>query len=95
MVRFGIPCVRELRALFDAMRFASDRREAVAAMDMMAAALLVSIARMRGYVATHPGWRGVPQVSAALELASERSKSPNEVGCDWRESSTRACRAHW
>lgn len=79
VVRFGIPCVRELRALFDAMRFAPDVREAVVAMDMMAAALLVSIRQMRGYVATHAGWRGVPQVSQALELASERSKSPNEV----------------
>jgi hypothetical protein len=79
VVRFGIPCVRELRALFDAMRFAPDRREAVVAMDMMAAALLVSIRQMRGYAATHARWRGVPQVWGALELASERSKSPNEV----------------
>ena len=78
VVRHGIPCARELRALFDAMRF-HDLREAVVDMDMMAAAERVSISRMARYAAGHPGRIGVPVVLAALPLASEHSRSPNET----------------
>ena len=42
-------------ALFDAMRTAPSLTEAVVAMDMAAAAELVSVARMRRYVATRAG----------------------------------------
>lgn len=75
----GIPCTVRRRALFDAMRTAPDVREAVVAMDMMAAAELVSVSQMLAYVAAHPGWRGVGQVRRALPLASEQSRSPNET----------------
>jgi hypothetical protein len=75
----GIPCVREKRALFDAMRTSPDLREAVVAMDMMAAAEVTSIRRMREYVAGRSGWDGAPLVRAALDLASEHSRSPNET----------------
>ena len=78
VVRHGIPCARELRALFDAMR-CHDLREAVVDMDMMAAAERVSISRMCRYAAGHPGWTGLPVVMAALPLASEHSRSPNET----------------
>lgn len=74
----GIPCTRRLRATFDAMRFAPDVREAVVAVDMMAAARQVSIRRMRAYVLDHPGWTGVGQARSALDLATEDSRSPNE-----------------
>ena len=75
----GIPCTRRLRATFDAMRFAPDLREAVVALDMMAAARQVSVRQMRGYVLAHPGWTGVGQARRALDLASEHSRSPNET----------------
>ncbi|MGH3333949.1 MAG: hypothetical protein ACRDPJ_21865 [Nocardioidaceae bacterium] len=77
--RFGIPCTVPLRALFDEMRSARDLREAVVAMDMMAAAELVSISQMCAYVAERAGWVGVEQVRRALRLADENSRSPNET----------------
>lgn len=79
VVRFGIPCTRQQRALFDEMRTAVDLREAVVAIDMMAAAEVTSIARMSDYLSTRERWNGVPQARAALRLASERSASPNET----------------
>lgn len=75
----GVPCTTPLRALFDAMRRARDERESTVAMDMMAAAELVSIRQMRSYVEGRSGWRGVPQVRRALDLADENSMSPNET----------------
>ncbi|MGH3368533.1 MAG: hypothetical protein ACRDPR_00890, partial [Nocardioidaceae bacterium] len=75
----GVPCTTVRRALFDEMREARDDRAAVVAMDMMAAAELVSIRQMRTYVAGRGGWRGVPRVRRALGLADENSMSPNET----------------
>ena len=77
--RSGIPCTRPLRALFDEARVAPDVREAVVAVDMMAAAELSSIQQLVEYVDTMGGVNGVPQVREALELASEDSRSPNET----------------
>lgn len=74
----GVACVTAARALFDDMRASNDIREAVVAMDMMAAAELTSIQRMRRYCARRRGWNGVPQVRAALDLACEDSLSPAE-----------------
>lgn len=79
VLRHGIACARARRGLFDAMRTAPGVREAVVAMDMMAAADAVSIKQMREYLAIRPRWNGAPQVAAALDLASEHSKSPNET----------------
>jgi hypothetical protein len=75
----GVPCTKIRRALFDEMRDARDEREAVVAMDMVAAAELVSISQMRTYVDSRAGWKGVPQVRRALDLADENSMSPNET----------------
>ena len=61
------------------MRLASTPREAVVAMDMVAAAELASISQMRAYTDDHEGWDGVPQVRWALALADEDSRSPNET----------------
>ncbi len=77
--RGGIPCARPVRALFDQARKASDVREAVVGVDMMAAAELVSVQQLRSYLNTVGGVRGVPQVRAAVELASEHSRSPGET----------------
>lgn len=79
VVRYGVPCTREQRALFDEMRRLRDLREAVVAMDMMAAARLVSIAQMRAYASLRQGWKLTRALPRALDLASERSKSPNET----------------
>jgi hypothetical protein len=50
-------------------------------MDMAAAAaaLITSIRRMRAYLPSRRGWNGLPQVEAALDLASEKTRSPNET----------------
>ena len=78
VVRHGIPCAPVRRGLFDEMRSA-DLREAVVAMDMAAAAEVVSVRMLREYVAERVGWAGVPLVRAALELADEASRSPQET----------------
>lgn len=75
----GVSCATAERALFDDMRKQRCAREATVAMDMMAAAELTSISRMRAYCATRRGWNGLPLVLEALELADEASMSPNET----------------
>jgi hypothetical protein len=78
VVRNGIRCTRVARALFDEMRRVPDRREAVVAFDMAAAADLVSVRRMHAYLEHRTTWRRSTQAGWALQLASERSRSPNE-----------------
>lgn len=75
----GIPCTTVRRATFDEMRRLQDPREAAVGMDMAAAALLVSISRMREYVAARTSWRRSTVVTEALDLSSEDSRSPNET----------------
>ena len=75
----GARITRCQRALFDEMRRTGDLRDAVVAMDMMAAAELVSIRQMREYAAVSAIRRGVPLVQRALDLADEESMSPNET----------------
>lgn len=67
-----------MRTPFDEARTAPDLREAVVAIDMMAAAEQASISQMRAYLETRAGWRGEEQVRRAVDLGSERSMSPNE-----------------
>jgi hypothetical protein len=78
VIRQGIPCTVVERALFDEMRRSWDLRAATVAMDMAAAALLVSVRRMRAYWLAHRGWRRASMIPSALDLASEDSRSPNE-----------------
>lgn len=78
VVRAGIRCTTVERATFDAMRHAPDDRAATVVMDMVAAAELTSIRRMREYVAQRAGQRGVPRVRRTLDLADEDSWSPKE-----------------
>jgi hypothetical protein len=77
--RHGIPCPRVSRALFDEMRRPVDWRESVVAMDMAAAADLVSVGRMQAFFSTHRRWRRARHVQRALQYASELSRSPNET----------------
>ena len=74
-----VPCTVDDRATFDAMRFARDVREAVVALDMMAAARRTSPRRMQDYVDRHPAWTGVQQVRDAIVLADDGSRSPQET----------------
>jgi hypothetical protein len=76
---YRIPCTPVRRAVFDEMRLSDDVREAVVAVDMAAAAGLVSVAQMRVFVAGHSGWNGVPLAREALDLADEGSDSPQET----------------
>ncbi len=78
VVIHGIPCTEVRRAVFDEMRRTREVREATVAMDMAAAALLTSIRRARAYLANRRRWRRSTVVEAALDLASEDSRSPNE-----------------
>lgn len=75
----GIWCTTVQRALFDAMRSAGDVRTATVHMDMAAAAALISVALMSRYVAQRPAWTGVELVRAALLLATDHSRSPQET----------------
>lgn len=75
----GIPTVGRERAVFDAMRFATDVREAAVALAMAVGARISSLERVSAYVATRAGATGVAQVREALPLAGEHSRSPNEV----------------
>jgi hypothetical protein len=75
----GLRCTPVLRAAFDAMRLERSVRSAVVVMDMTAAAHLALVSHVRAYVRGRPGWRGVPQVRAALELADDHSASPPET----------------
>jgi hypothetical protein len=67
------------RALFDVMRTCDDVRDAVVAIDMAAAAGLISVSLMSAYVELRPAWTGVPLVRDALLLASNDRRSPQET----------------
>ena len=78
-VRCGIRVTEPRRALFDQLRHVSVWRDGVVAMDMAAAAGLVSIAQMVDWHRAHSGWRRARRVLRPLRYASERSRSPAEV----------------
>ena len=75
----GIWCTTVQRALFDVMRHARGLREAVVAMDMTAAARLISVDLMTLYIEGRYAWTGVPLVRKALDLSSNDSRSPMET----------------
>ena len=79
MVRHGVRVTKPVRALFDEMRQAAEVREAVVAMDMTAAAGLVSIGQLARYHRSRTRWRRSSIVGDALPYASERSRSPAET----------------
>ncbi|HET7196359.1 MAG TPA: hypothetical protein VFI99_15340 [Nocardioides sp.] len=75
----GIPCTTVQRALFDEVRRLGSWREAVVAIDMTAAAGLISVRLFAAYVAERPAWTGVPFVRKALPWAIDESRSPQET----------------
>jgi hypothetical protein len=74
----GIPCTTVQRALFDEVRRRS-WREAVVAIDMTAAAGLISVKLFAEYVVERSAWTGVPFVRRVLALAIDKSRSPQET----------------
>lgn len=74
----GLPCATIQRALFDEMHRTGSLRDAVVAMDMAAAAGLISTGLMSEYVAQRGPWTGIPLVRKALLLATDDSMSPQE-----------------
>lgn len=75
----GLRCTIIERAVFDEMRWAGNLADAVVAVDMVAAAELASVLRLRRYLEGKKQWNGRPLVEEALDLADEGSMSPNET----------------
>ena len=78
-LRAGIWVTTVQRALFDVMRREPALRLRVVAMDMAAAARLISSYLMGEYILERFAWTGVPEVRRALALASDHSRSPMET----------------
>ena len=74
----GIRCARPERALFDEMQRIGDAREMAVAVGAACAAELTSVARMRLYAASRRWYRDVRTVTAAVEMAVEDCRSPQE-----------------
>lgn len=72
------PCACPCRALVDEARQLRELREAVVAIDMAAAAELVSGSELRDFLASRPGLWGRSLITRALTLATEDSDSPQE-----------------
>jgi hypothetical protein len=77
--RHGIPCTIVERAVFDAVRGCPDLREAVVMVDIALAAGLTTIAQLTAYAAARDGVPGRQLVAHAIDLANDRSRSPNET----------------
>jgi hypothetical protein len=74
----GIPATVPVRALFDEVRLLG-AREGTVAVDMTAAAVLVSCRELREYLDRHRTWRRSAVVEQTLRFASEESASPGET----------------
>lgn len=75
----GLAVTTVQRALFDEVRRRGELWSAVQAIDMAAAARMISVRLFWLYVVHRPAWEGVPLVRKALDLASDRSRSPRET----------------
>lgn len=77
--RHGVRVTVADRAAFDTARLADDVRAATVALDMAFAAELTGPRRVANYLDSHRGWTGCPQARKALDLSSDRSRSPMET----------------
>lgn len=76
----GLRITSPVRTAFDGARLAPSLIEAVAFLDMMLAARLLTEADFAAYLATHgTGWTGTAQARNALRLADRESRSPQET----------------
>lgn len=78
VVVHGIRCAGVHRALYDEMRRRGLGREGTVAADMVFAAELTSLRRMRTYTLSRRWFRDVRRVAACLEMCDEGSRSPQE-----------------
>jgi len=76
----GIRCSTVARALFDEVRRVAllSEREAVVAVDMTAAARLITASEFSAFVGTRSSWTGVPVARVVAALANDGSRSPQE-----------------
>ena len=74
-----LPLTTRERAAFDEMRRTGDLREAVVAIEMLAAARVTSPRRMTAHCEGMSGVRRVELARTALRLAGPHSRSPNET----------------
>lgn len=76
----GIRVTTIQRALFDEVRRRPSLHDRVVAIDMAAAARLISVHIFARYVRQRTSWTGVPDAREALRLAIDDSRSPQETG---------------
>ncbi len=74
----GLRCTTVVRAVFDEIRRTRSIAQAVAAMDMAAAAKLITVEQMRDHLPQRNGWTGVPFARRVVSLATDDSRSPPE-----------------
>jgi hypothetical protein len=74
----GIRVTSAVRTAVDLARTAPSLSEAVVALDTLARGRPDFLDLVRGYAFDRPRWKGVPQVNRALQLATDRSRSPAE-----------------
>lgn len=79
VVRHGVRCTTVERAVLDAVRWSSDPREAVVAVDIALAAGLTTLPRLVGYARDVDRVPGAAVMRWALALANPRSRSPYET----------------
>lgn len=75
----GIPVTGPVVTAVDLLRWATDWREGVVAVECLLATGRVTTADVRRFVDHHPGLRGLSQVRRALPHLSEHSWSPGET----------------
>ena len=78
VVRYGVRCAHVERALYDEMQRLGEVREMAVALGAACAAQLTSVRRMGTYAATRRWYRDVRLVRAAVDLAVEGCRSPQE-----------------
>ena len=83
----GLRVTDAVRATCFEMRYASNLRAAVRALDMAAFNDHASIAEVTDWVALHPSYTGIEQARLAVPLGDENAWSPAEVDfrLDWTE----------
>jgi hypothetical protein len=75
----GVPVVDPIRATYDAMLAADSLVEAVVELEKSVMGRIVSIEQVREFIETKGGTQGVRRARDAVGLASEFSRSPQEV----------------
>lgn len=78
VTRRGLPTTSSIRTVVD-LAGRNQLTEGVVAADMFLRARVVNIAELRGYVAGHPGARGIAQLRRVVDLAEPKTESAMET----------------